>query len=326
MEPVKCFYSYSHTDIDFRKKLSNYLAPLRQQKKIVEWYDRYIEPGTDWNKEITDKIDSVDLIFFLITAEFLASDYSFGVEVELAFNRLKKKEAKIVPILIKPCLWDQSRFSELQIIPRDAKPITSWSSVDDAFFQVAEEIKNMVNAILAKPVQIIDAEKSQYRFDHSLKLVRTQINSYAGLYERVRQQMRPGDERTKRMQEIFDKMKKLSFAAYPFLDELIKSPSPGERLTAVAILHEFTNEDYFDYITSLIGSEKPFIGYQAVKALQIAASSVNPRSYEKLKTAIQLAKDQLNVAEAGSDSGRRAILANAEKELQRNIEVFASYL
>ena len=191
---------------------------------------------------------------------------------------------------------------------------------------MAEEIKNLVNAILAKPVQIIDAEKSQYRFDHSLKLVRTQINSYAGLYERVRQQMRPGDERTNRMQEIFDKMKRLSFAAYPFLDELVKSPSPGERLTALAILHEFINEDYFDYITSLIGSEKPFIGYQAVKALQIAASSINPRSYEKLKTAIQLAKDQLDLAEAGSDSGRRIILANAEKELQRNIEVFASYL
>lgn len=322
MEPLKCFYSYSHQDRESRKKLSDYLAPLRQKNKIVEWYDRDIEPGTNWNNEINDKINSADLIFFLISAEFLASEYSFSVEVELAFNRLKNKGVKIVPILIKPCLWDQSRFSELQIIPRDAKPISSWTSPEDAYYQVAEEVKNLINAILANP-QKDDTDKNPYKFDHSLNLVRKQITSYASLYERVRQQMRPGDDRTIKMQEIFDKMRRLSFAAYPFLDELIKSPFPGERLTALAILHEFVNEDYFDFIIKLIGSEKPFIGYQAVRALQIAATSINPRSYEKLNVAIQLAKEQLTIAQAGLDSDRRVMLVYTERELQKNMETFS---
>jgi len=141
--------------------LSRYLAPLRQQKKIEEWYDRNIEPGGNWNQEISEQIDSADLIFFLLSADFLASDYCFGVEVEQAFNRLKNKALRIVPVLVKPCLWDQSRFSELQIIPRDAKPITSAASADDAFFMVAEEIKNMVNAMIAEPVQNNDPAKNK---------------------------------------------------------------------------------------------------------------------------------------------------------------------
>ncbi|MEP6749944.1 MAG: toll/interleukin-1 receptor domain-containing protein [Bacteroidota bacterium] len=323
MQPVKCFYSYSHADKGFRETLSNYLAPLRQQKKITEWYDRNIEPGKKWDQEISDQIDSVDLIFFLITAEFLASDYCFGVEVEKAFKRLKNKEVRIVPILIKPCLWDQSRFSELQMIPRDAKPVTLSTSADNAFFEVAAEIKNIVNDLIAQPEKT-DTSKNIYKFDHSLDLVRTQINSYAGLYERVRQQMQPGNDRTIRMQEVFEKMKKLSFAAYPFLDELQKSPLPGEHLMAVAILHEFCNEGYFDYLTDLIGAEKPFVGYQAAMALRIAAASVHPRSYDKLYAAVQQAKINLDKAEAGIDSDRRKILIDTETELQRNMAAFST--
>ena len=324
MQPVKCFYSYAHADKDFREKLSRYLAPLRQQKKIEEWYDRNIAPGENWNDEISDQIGSADVIFFLISAEFLASDYCFGVEVEQALTRLKAGTVKIVPILIKPCLWDQSRFSELQIIPRDAKPITAALSSDDAFFQVAEEIKNMVTAMLAAPAINTETEKNKYRFDHSLDLVRAQISAYAGLYERIRQHMQPGDERTHRMQEVFDKMKKLSYAAYPFLEELQKSFLPGERLMAVAILHEFVNEACFDYLIGLIGSEKPFVGYQAALALQIAAGAINPRSYRALQTAVQAATHQLDNTVAGTDSGRRKILANTAAEIQRSMDAFTA--
>ena len=127
MSPWQLFYSYSHKDSDLRERLATYLAPLKQQNKIEEWYDRRIEPGQNWEKEITDRLDSANLFILLVTGDFLASDYCFGVEVERALARLKKGEVKIVPILAKPCLWQESRFSELQMVPRDTKPMTSWA-------------------------------------------------------------------------------------------------------------------------------------------------------------------------------------------------------
>ena len=54
MSPWQLFYSYSHKDSDLRERLATYLAPLKQQNKIEEWYDRRIEPGQNWEKEITD--------------------------------------------------------------------------------------------------------------------------------------------------------------------------------------------------------------------------------------------------------------------------------
>ena len=40
----------------------------------------------------------------------LASDYCFGAEVEMAMQRMKNQGAKVVPVLLRPCLWKESRF------------------------------------------------------------------------------------------------------------------------------------------------------------------------------------------------------------------------
>jgi hypothetical protein len=66
--------------------------------------------------------------------------------------------------------------------------------------------------------------------------------------------MRPSNERTDRMEQIFEKMRALATASYPLLDELAKSPSPGDRLAAVAILEVFATKKFFPFATRL-----PFI-------------------------------------------------------------------
>src|SRR5689334_13496904 len=96
----RIFYSYSHRDTDLRNKLGEHFAPLRQQGKIIEWHDRKIEPGADWEREISDQLASANLIVLLVSAGFLASDYCFGVEVETALARLKRGEVKVVPVLL----------------------------------------------------------------------------------------------------------------------------------------------------------------------------------------------------------------------------------
>src|SRR5437763_238459 len=97
------FYSYSHKDIDLRDRLGTYLAPLKQQQKISEWHDRKIEPGANWETEISSHLESAHLILLLVSADFLASEYCFGVEMDKAMSRLKRGSVKVVPVLLKPC-------------------------------------------------------------------------------------------------------------------------------------------------------------------------------------------------------------------------------
>src|SRR5687768_5501721 len=111
----RVFYSYSHKDAELREKLAAALAPLTHQKKIVGWCDREIKPGTEWQSAITEQREQADLILLLLSRDYLASYYCFGVEVERALTRHKRGDAQVIPILLRPCLWDESVFSALQI-------------------------------------------------------------------------------------------------------------------------------------------------------------------------------------------------------------------
>jgi hypothetical protein len=316
----RVFYSYSHRDAELRERLGTYLAPLVLAGKIVEWHDRKIEPGTDWENEISDQLESANLILFLVSEDFLASEYCFGVEVDKALSRLKAGEVKVVPILLKPCLWKESRFSELQIIPRDAKAIISWPSREEAFVEVATELNKMVSE--SQPVLAKESSKSgkAAKANSSIELVRGQVRSYAQIYERIRQRMRPSDDRTKRMEQVLQRMRELATASYPLLDDLANSPSPGERLAAVAILQTFAHERYLPLLVKLIGSETPFVGYQATRALQFAVGALSPRLYPLLLEVIAKATNALESARAGFDTDRQTLLREAEKELRASMD------
>ena len=315
----RVFYSYAHKDSELLKQLITFLGPLRQQRRISEWFDREIPPGAEWDKEIRSELSRANLILFLLSPEFLDSDYCFGVEVTTALDRMKRCEAKVVPILLRPCLWEDSRFSALQIIPRDAKAIGSWGSVDEALRDVAQEIRKIVAEDpphpLAQSNELSDAKK----FDSSLDLVRNQVTAYARIYERTRQRMVASDERTARMEEIFDRMRDLATASYPLLQRLAPSPSPGERLAAVSILQVFASEPMLPFLTGLLKQEKPFVCLQALKALRFAASALDGSSWPALTKALTEARSALQDAKVPVGADQERMLATAERELQANI-------
>jgi hypothetical protein len=261
------------------------------------------------------------LILFLLSADFLASDYSLGVEVQTALDRLKRGEAKIVPILLRSCLWEESLFSELNVIPIDGrpKPICSWTSVDDALLDVARQISRLVAKDPPQAPNPSQKFPQAHQFDSSLDLVRNQICCYARIYEKTRQRMAPSSQRTMRMEQIFDNMRNLATASYPLLQELASSPLPGDRLSALSILQVFASEQLLPFLTGLLQRDKPFVCYHALKALRFAVNSLDPTSYGALSKALANAKTALQQSEAVDDPGCKTQLSAAERELQANV-------
>jgi hypothetical protein len=295
--------------------------------KIEEWHDQKIEPGMDWKIAIDDHLESADLILLLISEDFLDSEYCFGVEVEKALDLFKAGKVHVVPILLKPCLWEDSRFSNLQIIPRDANPITSSPSREEAFVKVASELRKLVSGSPPSAKQTSESALTS-ALPSSLYLVREQIRSYAEIYERIRQRMRASDDRTRRMEQVFQQMRAIANAAYPLLDELAKSPKPGERLAAVAILQVFANAEYLPLLVSLVSAEKPFVGYQAVTALRFAVGALHPRMYPELLKAIRKAKTALISAQLGFHTDhhdRHTVLDQAERDLIATMSSISTY-
>ncbi len=142
--PVEVFYSYAHKDEAFRDELETHLSLLRRQGLITEWHDRHILPGTDWSQALDEHLERASVILLLISADFLASDYCYGIEMQRALERHQANEARVIPILLRPVDWNNAPFAYLQALPTDAKPITTWRNRDAAFTDVAAGIRRVI--------------------------------------------------------------------------------------------------------------------------------------------------------------------------------------
>ncbi len=96
--PVTLFYSYAHEDEGLRDELQRHLTILERRGVIRSWHDRAITAGSDWDHEIDQRLRTADVVLLLISNDFIASNYIFGVELDVAMQRQRSGEAVVVPI------------------------------------------------------------------------------------------------------------------------------------------------------------------------------------------------------------------------------------
>jgi len=151
---VKIFFCYAHEDEPLLKKLKVQLTPMQRQGLIDVWHDRDISAGTEWEREISEQLNTAQIILLLVSPDFLASDYCYGIEMKRAIERHNRKETKVIPVILRPVYW-QSTLGKLQALPKDAKPVmsSSWHSEDEAFFDVAEGIRKLVEKLSRQTVK-----------------------------------------------------------------------------------------------------------------------------------------------------------------------------
>src|SRR6266700_84229 len=111
--PLSLFYSYAREDESLREQLEKHL-------------------------------ETASVILLLVSSDFLASDYCYDFEMQRALERHARDEAKVIPIILRPCEWHKAPFAALQALPRDGKPVTAWSNIDSAFLDIAQGIRRAI--------------------------------------------------------------------------------------------------------------------------------------------------------------------------------------
>ena len=149
-KPLGVFCCYARKDQQRLNELRTHLAPLRHQGLVTLWADTDIDAGTEWEKELGLHLNTAHIILLLISPDFIASDYCYNKEMKRALERHERSEARVIPIILRPCAWKKAPFGKLQAMPRDAKPITTWDNSDEAFNDVSERLRDVVEEILAE--------------------------------------------------------------------------------------------------------------------------------------------------------------------------------
>jgi hypothetical protein len=141
---ITIFFSYAQPDQVLQERLAIHLSQLKRDGMIKEWSDQQIPVGSDRSQAIDQAMRSAHIVLLLISADFLASDACYHVEMQQALERHRRGETRVVPVIIRPCDWQHSPFAHLQCLPRNTKPATTWNNQDEAFVVIAHELRRII--------------------------------------------------------------------------------------------------------------------------------------------------------------------------------------
>jgi len=159
LAPIEVFCSYAHEDELYLQELKAHLSGLERQRRISMWYDRQILAGKERTREIDEHLEAAAVILLLISPDFLASDYCYGMEMRRALERHRDGEAQVIPVIVRPVDYEDAPFADLQALPREGKAVTEWENRDAALRDVARDVRAAIKRCsstspLPQPVRV----------------------------------------------------------------------------------------------------------------------------------------------------------------------------
>jgi hypothetical protein len=127
---------------------------LKRQGLIATWHDRRITAGSHLGDAIDTNLNAAEVILLLVSPDFIASDYCYEREMARAMERHEKSEARVIPVILRPCDWQGLPFGELLAAPKDGKPVSRWPDLDEAYLDIVVAIKNALKELGQKATPI----------------------------------------------------------------------------------------------------------------------------------------------------------------------------
>ena len=282
------FISYSHKDTLFKESFEEHLSSLKRNGIISVWHDRKISAGDEWKNQIDSNLENADIIIFLISSSFIASDYCYDIEVKKALEMYASFQACVIPVIVRSCDWQDSCFSHLQCLPQDAKAISSWDDPDEAWLDTIKKIKEKINnfnfkekksnitSLTTDLISISEKTKkwlsdTEIKFHHrkmdtisindiyiptDLKIIDQQKNELKAInsdiiFKKTNKYLIIGEEQQGKTTLLKNTYTNFLYESYIpiYLDASKINKSDEKELISKALKEQYSNLEYDDYIT-----------------------------------------------------------------------------
>jgi hypothetical protein len=144
--PFSLVYCYASADSGAAGFLENQLSVLVRDGLIDRpWSEGMIQPGANRREAIQRRWSTADVILLLVSADFMAEEDEY---LRMAKER-RTNGAVVIPIILRPTLWDLSWLGELQACPRKGgvvKPVSTWRQADEAWINVIRGLRTILTA------------------------------------------------------------------------------------------------------------------------------------------------------------------------------------
>ena len=139
----KIFLSYSKKDDFFIKTFKKYIKCLEREGSIKIWDKKNILPGEDWNAKTIEELELADIILIFASENYIADDYIWNIELGKIMLLYESQKSKVIPIILKPCNWQETPFGKLQALPYNCNPISILKNEAEAWQEIVGGIKKV---------------------------------------------------------------------------------------------------------------------------------------------------------------------------------------
>lgn len=136
--PALVFYSYAPEDSSLYYQLEEHLSLLHRQVEF--WHQGKAFAGTDTDQAASKYLNEAAVLVLLVSSSYLSSDRLYREQLR-AMERHHADQARVVPIIVRPCDWEFAEFASLTPLPAGGTPVTSWSNRDEAWTNVARGLR-----------------------------------------------------------------------------------------------------------------------------------------------------------------------------------------
>jgi formylglycine-generating enzyme required for sulfatase activity len=239
--PLQIFIAYARKDASFLDELRTHFTPLERSGKVKIWYDGKIEPGAVWEQSIKENLHKADVILLLVSADAIASDYFYDKEMTDALARHNSGTARVVPLIVRPCAWQETPLGELQALPRDAMAVTEWANRDAAYANAVNSLTAILNSIRME--RAAAAEQAERERNQTAEETRRQREAAAAAAQEAERRKKEQEQAAEKQRQLEAQRKQEAEAAdrrrqQEEADRLKKAEEERQRKAAAALQRE----------------------------------------------------------------------------------------
>lgn len=121
--PPRVVYFAAPEDADLIEEFERQVAPLEQAGRVQAWSERQARPGELLDVEVDRRLAEADMVLFFLSPDLLGSARYQGL-ITRALERGEQTGCLVIPVWLRPVLWEYSRLDYIQGVPTNGRCIS----------------------------------------------------------------------------------------------------------------------------------------------------------------------------------------------------------
>ncbi|HZR43963.1 MAG TPA: tetratricopeptide repeat protein [Ktedonobacteraceae bacterium] len=148
-QPISIFCAYAPEDERLYQELAVHFRGLSNRGLCILRHARDIALGSESEQALISLVERAELVLVLLSSDYFRSPFSTKSVLQDVLAS-KAAQACLIPILLRPCFWQDSLFGGLMLFPRDGLPVSSRTQRDTVWLALVEETRTHMMLLFSR--------------------------------------------------------------------------------------------------------------------------------------------------------------------------------